>query len=1053
MRKTLTLCLFLISIITLNAAPVKNLAVLRVQPKGDTLHCFVTGDEFFHRLHDANDYTIVLNPETGWYVYAQVENGLLVPTQWIPGQDDPATVGLTPGLMPGKEVLKKRHDAWEIPEKYRPETPKTSGANHGTLNNIVIFIRFSDEQTCTSVSPTEMNNKFNDSSANAVSLYSYLKVASFNKLNVVTHFYPALSSNTVLSYQDSLPRGYFQPYSTSNPQGYDPDDDYERANREFDLLERAVNWVNANCPIPSSLNIDMDNDGLIDNVCFVVSGSNDGWSDLLWPHKWSLYDRIVNINNKRVYVFNFQLAGSGDHYFGVSTLCHEMTHTLGCPDLYHYNEYTTVSPAGSWDLMEQNSTPPQMTNSLFKYKYLNWFDSIPELTDSGRYTIQSLATGPNRAYKIASRNSNQWYILEYRNTDDRFDSSIPNRGLLIWRYNNLYEADNASFDDDTPHELWLFRPGSNNDFTNGTISAASFGVSGRTSFGPNTNPHPYLCNGRADNSFELTDIAVSADYSSVSFTFHPLETEGCNDITMYPYGQDFEDGDLSCWTFISANTENGLNMGNGAGITTNHRHTGSCSFQFSSYNRANSSNNDYHQYLISPKLTNHDSLLVSFYYRRYSLNYPESVSVKYSTTTNDSAAFIYTLWSNNNIPDTFQRQQVLLPPEAKYLAFCYNADYKYFVYLDDIEISEVCGPIHSYPYLQPFESGDLGCWEFVSVNTENDIDGSSNHAGVATDNAHGGNYCFRFSSYSRASNSDYNQYLIAPELVHSSPIQLQFYYKKGNYSMTESLRVKYSTTTNNPTDFTQTLWTNNSVQSSYQSATVTLPTEAKYVALNYFSNYAYYIYVDDLQLLCNETHDTTYITIHDTVHTILYDTLTTWIHDTLTTQVTDTLYHIINDTIINWVHDTINRNSQKSIDFTLEPILIHDTIYVYDTTWIVTHDTINRILHDTTWIVLRDTLWLTRHDTTYLTLHDTTYIDNSVSITTPKEPNFIVHTKNGRIEVMNTDGLDVRVYDINGRCLFYRRKVAQECSIEGLISGVYLVQIGNYPAKKVVLLK
>ena len=203
--------------------------------------------------------------------------------------------------------------------------------------------------------------------------------------------------------------------------------DSDRREREFALLQNAVDWVNINCPVSTTLDLDVDNDGMVDNVCFVVSGTYTGWSDLLWPHKWSLYDRYVYINGKRVYTFNFQLAGSGEHYFGVSTLCHEMTHTLGAPDIYHYEHYDNVSPGGSWDLMNSNQTPPQQSNSLFKLKYLNWFDSIPELTDSGTYTMQSLATGPNHAYKIASADREQWYILEYRNYSDTFDSSIPGR--------------------------------------------------------------------------------------------------------------------------------------------------------------------------------------------------------------------------------------------------------------------------------------------------------------------------------------------------------------------------------------------------------------------------------------------------------------------------------------------------------------------------------------------------------------------------------------------------------------------------------------------------
>ena len=128
-----------------SAAPVRYMPVVRVQPNGDTLRCYVSGDEFFHRLHDGEGYTIVQNPATGEYVYAALSDGLLQPTEYVAGHVNPASVGLTPGLVPSSSELRRLQALWDVPEKYRPATAKTSGANHGTINNIVIFIRFADD--------------------------------------------------------------------------------------------------------------------------------------------------------------------------------------------------------------------------------------------------------------------------------------------------------------------------------------------------------------------------------------------------------------------------------------------------------------------------------------------------------------------------------------------------------------------------------------------------------------------------------------------------------------------------------------------------------------------------------------------------------------------------------------------------------------------------------------------------------------------------------------------------------------------------------------------
>ena len=906
MQKKLILSLLLLALTAMAAAaPVKNMPTLRIQPDGDTLHCFVSGDEFFHRLHDAVGYTIVQNTATGQYVYADLQDGLLVPTSLVPGADDPAKSGLRPNLMPCKKELQRLHKLWDIPAQYQPVAPKTSGANHGTLNNIVIFIRFSDETSCTSTPFDSINEMFNDSSASAVSLYNYFWRSSYHNLRVITHYYPAPSGSTVLSFQDSHTRSYYEPYSSTNTNGYA--NDSIRRIREFTLLQNAVTWVNTNSPIPTTLNLDMDNDGCVDNICFVVSGTYTGWSDLLWPHKWSLYDRTVNINGKRVYTFNLQLAGSGSHYFGVSTFCHEMTHTLGAPDIYHYYDYDNVSAGGSWDLMNSNATPPQQTNSLFKIKYLNWFDSIPQLTDSGSYTMHSLASGPNHAYKIASPNSHQWYILEYRNTADTFDSSIPNRGMIIWRYNDLDDADNAGFDFfNTPHELWLFRPNSSDDTTAGSISSAAFGTSGRSSFSRTSNPHPYLCNGTADTSFSITNIQISSDYQSVSFTFSPNPAAGCQTVTSFPLTQDFEDADEGCWTFLSMD------------------------------------------------------------------------------------------------------------------------------------------------------------------------DANDNGVGVCSGSAHGGSYQFRFSSYYRA--TDYNQYLITPRLNASNPLHLKFYYKRSDYG-TENFRVLYSTTNNSASSFTDTLGSYGTSSSSWQCCDLLVPQTARYVAINYYSNYQWYLYVDDIQLrdtLSTILHDTTYILQHDTVTTIIHDTVTHWVHDTVSHISHDTLYAHLYDTLYYSPHDTLFRivrdttfftprratltllaNEQDrgkvsgsgtfpvgtavqiaaipkrgyhfdhwsdgSTDnprtFTLnesqtlqafftsgtvkrtlpEPTTyIHDTVVVHDTVWVTLHDTVHISRHDTIHLSYIDTLFITLRDTIRIALpqHDTVWINliDSVRIDTTTYFNLVVRS-------------------------------------------------------------
>ena len=144
------LCALLISMaFSAHAVYVQNMPVNKIQPSGDTVHFFVTGDEFYHRYHDAENYTIVQDP-AGYWVYAMPSaDGGVQPSTHRFGTVNPATLGLQPGLKITRKELVQRHKAWEIPEQYRIAQPKTSGRNHGDYCNLVIFIRFADDTTYT----------------------------------------------------------------------------------------------------------------------------------------------------------------------------------------------------------------------------------------------------------------------------------------------------------------------------------------------------------------------------------------------------------------------------------------------------------------------------------------------------------------------------------------------------------------------------------------------------------------------------------------------------------------------------------------------------------------------------------------------------------------------------------------------------------------------------------------------------------------------------------------------------------------------------------------
>ena len=493
-----------------HAVYVEKMPVIQFQPNGDTLHLFATGDEVYHRFHDADNYTIVLAP-SGWWVYAMPDSvDGLRPSPYKVGEVNPAQIGLTPGLSISRNKWLERRRAWDIPEQYRIETPKTSGRNHGDFCNLVIFIRFADDTVYTR-SISNIDKMFSDSSSErSVSVYNYFKHASYNKIFIRTYYAPEPDGEHILSYQSPHPRNYYMPRTAVNTIGYTNYAD--RSQREFELLVGAVNYINDSAPVPSDYVLDCDNDGFIDNVNFVVKGAAAGWNDLLWPHKWNLYGRDVYINGKQVSTFNFALEGSGADYFGTSTFCHEMFHSLGAPDLYRYNSpYNSHTPVGQWDLMATNSKPPQHMSAYLKYKYGNWLDSIPLITTPGTYSLHSVGdTFPdNIAYRFPSSDPDQFYVVEYRDNTKTFETQLPGRGLIIYRVDTRFNG-NSNYDGEEHFdEVWVFRPNSNSADEDGNLNEAYFNPNrNRTEFTPATEYYPYLSDGTPDITFAITNITA-----------------------------------------------------------------------------------------------------------------------------------------------------------------------------------------------------------------------------------------------------------------------------------------------------------------------------------------------------------------------------------------------------------------------------------------------------------------------------------------------------------------------------------------------------------------
>jgi len=522
------LCAFLVTVtwVAAQAAFIRNMPQRIVQPNGYTLNCFASGDEYYHWLHDKAGYVIVQDPKTSYYTYGIKVDGDIVPSEYVVGEANLVTLGLTKNIRPSSDAMAKRiarivsarrHFSGFKKNAFQANSIPQKAPQTGKLNNIVIFIRFKgdDEFTGTNSHYADYDNVFNTGSQ---SMTSYYKEVSYNKLDVSTGLYPSAPSGqtTIVSYQDNTyTRDNLMPYSSTNTTGYT--DDNQGMDRLFTVLTGAIEYLDAQHQIPSGTNIDGDNDGYVDNVCFFAKGdSSSVWADVLWPHMYTLQETGVKLNGKYVGTYNLQFQS----WMEVDVLCHEMFHSLGAPDLYHYQNVSTWStPVGNWDIMESGKGH---MGAYMKYRYGKWIDSIPEITESGTYTLNPLTSSTNNCYKIKSKSTDEFFVVEYRKKTGTYESDLDGSGLLIYRINAVRDGEgNAQAillgtSSDIPDEVYIYRPGGTRR-NDGTPTNANYGVGtagGKTSISDSTSPSCFLSLG-GQGGLNLSNVGTPG--ATISF--------------------------------------------------------------------------------------------------------------------------------------------------------------------------------------------------------------------------------------------------------------------------------------------------------------------------------------------------------------------------------------------------------------------------------------------------------------------------------------------------------------------------------------------------------
>jgi M6 family metalloprotease-like protein len=414
--------------------------IVAVQPDGAKVSICLRGDEHAHWVEDAAGYPITKSPQSGQWVYAVVVDGAVKATDLVVGRDNPQ------GLEPLKDArgqvraaAKARRTA-KLAGQKAPSAP----APKGTMRNLVILVNFTD--TTISNTPQEFDDLFNqagyaiDGAVGSVRDY-YLEV-SYGALTIestvvepvtLDHTYAYYGQNDAWG-EDLLPSSMVR------------DAVVKLKGRGFDFSQ-----------------MDGDGDGYVDGLTVVHAGQGEEEgtdANGIWSHKGRLgnpmtYDGVILSAYCSV-----PASRAGGGIIRIGTICHELGHILGLPDLYDTTYKSKgvgdfcLMGGGSWN--GDAGACPAHPSAWCKIA-LHWVQPTVIAT-AGHYSLSRVETTPQICRLQGAFAANEYFLIENRQGTG-FDAQLPgtNHGILIWHV----DANQPDNDDAAHYMVDLEEAGSN----------------------------------------------------------------------------------------------------------------------------------------------------------------------------------------------------------------------------------------------------------------------------------------------------------------------------------------------------------------------------------------------------------------------------------------------------------------------------------------------------------------------------------------------------------------------------------------------------------------
>ncbi len=198
----------------------------------------------------------------------------------------------------------------------------------------------------------------------------------------------------------------------------------------------------------SSLSVNGSNQVISTSVLFAGNSSGQ-WSYGLWPHAWSLTSPGINVGTTAAprYIYRYQITNAESASIPIGTFCHELGHLLlDYPDLYDTDASDGDSAGvgqhclmGSGNHLNGGKTPGPI--GLYLKDFSGWA-TLTDITPTTNADVVFNTTGA-RGHRIRKPGTTtEFFLVENRGSGDKWASSSPDKGILIWHVDEAVTTGN-----------------------------------------------------------------------------------------------------------------------------------------------------------------------------------------------------------------------------------------------------------------------------------------------------------------------------------------------------------------------------------------------------------------------------------------------------------------------------------------------------------------------------------------------------------------------------------------------------------------------------------